>query len=186
MNNKKFLERQYKTLRKEIEFSRDRMYKTIIAGASFVPAAQYLSQIYELTVLTLLLPLLVMILVLLYISNLHALLRCGTFIRLHIEKTFPDVMGWEEWLESSVLIDDRRNVDKLINYSFYLLSALYYIVSVRLATQLAYDLFGETGVAITLGIYVSLGIFLLIMILKWTIVTTKSTDEILIKTIKDR
>lgn len=183
MNNKKFLERQYKTLRKEIEFTRDRMYKTIIAGASFMPAAQYLSQIYEITVLTLLLPLLVTIFLLLYISDLHALMRCGCFIRLHIEKTFPDVMGWEEWLESDDYIDDRRNVDKFVNYSFYLLSAIYYIVSIWLATQMAYDIFGILGLATTLGIYIALGFFILIMLSKWTIVSTKSKHEILIKTI---
>lgn len=174
-----FLELQYITLRKEIEETKARTFRIIIGGATIVPAAQFIAQTYNIATLSLLLPVLVIIITLLFLAENHALMRCGCFIRLHIESTVAEVKGWETWLESTHELDDRRTVDRYLNYSFFLLSGLYYIASVTLAGELAHSRYGLVGLSVTLGVYVALGIWMATLLIRQVKATTTTRYEVL-------
>ena len=173
MKKEKFLELQYLTLRKEIEETKGRIFKIIVGGASVVPAAQFLAQTYDVGVIMLLLPFLVIIIILLFLAENNALMRCGRYIRLHIEPAIPEIMGWETWEEKEKTSEfDPRAADKYVIYSFYLLATLYYIVSVYLAASFAYTTYSSIGLTAVLGTYIVLGIWVAILVISRVKATT--------------
>jgi len=167
MDLDKFVELQYQTLRKEIEVTKERIFKIMTGGATVVPLAQFLALSYDLGIITLLLPFLVVIVILLFLSEMNALMRCGRYIRTEIEPLFnaKKITGWETWLESHVDIDTRK-VDKYVGYSFYILTFFYYILSVFLASGYAYQAYGIIGLSISLGLYIAVSIWVLSVILQ--------------------
>ena len=189
MKKEKFLELQYLTLRKEIEETKGRIFKIIVGGASVVPAAQFLAQTYDVGVIMLLLPFLVIIIILLFLAENNALMRCGRYIRLHIEPyirlpiepTIPEgIMGWETWEEETsekkkTSEFDPRAADRYLIYSFYLLATLYYIVSVYLAASFTYTntTYSLIGLTVVLGTYIALGIWVAILVIPKVRATTR-------------
>jgi hypothetical protein len=113
-DKKTFLEQQYLTLRKEIESSRDRHFKIAAGALVVVPAVEILATAVKdsvlgdqsigstlaipLFVLLLLLPVIVLALHAIWVSEHLAISRCGYYIREFIEPAVPDVVGWERWL----------------------------------------------------------------------------------------
>jgi len=111
---KAFLEWQYLTLRKEIEISRDRHFKIAAGALVIVPAVEILaiavkesvvgnhsigsSLVVPLIVVLLLLPLIVLVLHAIFVSEHLAIGRCGSYIRDYIEPDVSGVVGWETWL----------------------------------------------------------------------------------------
>jgi hypothetical protein len=156
-----FLTEQFKTLRAEIENTKDRIFKTLTYGIAVVPAAHYAANELKLSALLYATPLLVMVVALLYLSENHALMRCGRYIRREIEPHFSGVVGWEEWLEIRGMYD-ARTVDKLLSYSFYLLFFVYFAASVALAFHKALGQYGLVAAAALLGSYIAVGIWFLI------------------------
>ena len=65
----RFLELQYSTLRKEIETAKSNMFKLVVGGAAVIPAAQSLANTYSIGAITLALPLIVVVLVLLFLTE---------------------------------------------------------------------------------------------------------------------
>lgn len=140
----KFLELEYTTLRKEIEDAKGRAFK-ILAGEAFaIPAAQFLIGVKlpeEERFVIIFLPVLILILVLRFLYENNSIIRCGIYIRYHIEPHMKlPSKAWEEWLEDTGRIKKRgnrnycpREVEKTMKQSFYLLSIIYYIFSVLLA-----------------------------------------------------
>jgi len=180
MDIEKFIELQYLTLRKEIESTKDRMFKIVVGGTTVVPAAQFFAEVYKVGVITLVLPFLVIIVMLLFLHENNALMRCGLFIRLHVEPNEPNLTCWEYWLEKQTENYEPRDAEKYLIYSFYLLSTLYYIASVYLAAVFSNTEYGIVGLAITLGTYSAIGIltvFLLFTKAKIGTVTKGDTLE---------
>lgn len=164
MDEEKFLEFQYFTLRKEIEATKDRIFKIIIGGATVVPAAQFFAEVYKVGVITLVLPFLVIIIMLLFLHENNALMRCGRFIKFHIEPHVPSLTCWEDWLSKPTPNFDTRASEKYLIYSFYLLSTLYYIASVYLAAVFSNTEYEIVGLAITLGTYSAVGILTVVLL----------------------
>jgi hypothetical protein len=114
MNEEAFLEWQYHTLRKEIETSKDRLFKIGAGSLIIVPAVEILAiavketvvadhdmgaiLVVPLLVLLLLLPIVVLVLHTLFFAEHLAISRCARYIREHIEPAVPKVVGWEQWL----------------------------------------------------------------------------------------
>ena len=133
MDESQFLMEEYKTLREEIRETKARIFKLVGFGIFAVPVAHFVAQTYRLDVVILSLPLLVIVVALLYLSENHALMRCGCYIREHIEPKVEDTIGevillekgsdrsiepkvkdtigWETWLENGF---GRRTVDKYV------------------------------------------------------------------------
>lgn len=127
-----FLKEEYLTLRTEIKETKGRIFKLAGLGVVAMPSAYFLAKTQDIDVLVLSLPLIICAIVLLYMSESRALMRCGKYIR---EKIEPNAgIGWETWLEEvGHKEQDRRIVDKLLTIFFYFLWAVYYIASVYLA-----------------------------------------------------
>lgn len=168
-----FLKSEYDTLRIEIKDTKERIFKLAGIGLIGTPVAYFLSSAYSIDAIILTLPVFICTILLLYISESHALMRCGRYIRTIIEPKVKELdgEGWEEWLETDERNErDRRFVDKLVNISFYILFILYYIASVLLAGHTAASIFKDVEILVDViyGIYGGLGVvFIYFMLTVW-------------------
>jgi hypothetical protein len=163
MERSRFLENEYITLREEIKNTKERLFRLAGIGLVGVPAAYSVAKIYDIKVLVLSLPILICIIVLLYMSESRALMRCGSYIKKKIERNVEGnlecQLGWEHWLSKAPKNkSDRRAVDKFLATFFFLLFAFYYGASVHLASTTAYESFGLLGLSLTLAAYSAIGI----------------------------
>ena len=176
MEPQDFLKIEYESLREEIKDAKDRTFKTLVLGVMAVPATQSLAKVYEIDALALALPLLVLVFALLYLAENHTIMRCGRYIRLHIEPRVPDVTGWETWLTTPDGFE-KRSVDRHLKYSFYTLFGVYYAGSIFLAARFAYDSYGMVVCSIVLGIYLGLGIWFTFYLISKILISTTTTRE---------
>lgn len=61
MNRGEFLNEEFKTLREEIRETKSRIFRTIVAGLTVVPAANAIAEQYDVGVLVVSLPILVLV-----------------------------------------------------------------------------------------------------------------------------
>lgn len=169
-----FLLHEYQTLRKEIETSKSNMFKLVVGGAAIIPAAQSLAINYSIGVLTLALPLIVVVLILLFLTENHSVMRAGTYILEKIEPRVEGKAGWETWLNSEKGGHSRRTVDKLLIFAFSILAAAYFMLSVVLATRHALQEFGQQGQYLFAGAYVGIGMILAFVLYSQAQTNTKS------------
>jgi hypothetical protein len=172
-----FLQSEYVTLRDEIKEAKTRTYKTLIIGLTGVPAAHHFARTLQIDILLLALPVLVFVLGLMYLADNHTIMRCGRYIRCHIEPAInPSLVGWEMWLEREDG-SDKRSVDRLLTYSFYVLSVAYFIISVFLAVKFAHRTYGAPAATLLALIYTAPGAFVARYIAtRMLLSTTTSTD----------
>ncbi|MEQ8199783.1 MAG: hypothetical protein ABRQ27_17565, partial [Clostridiaceae bacterium] len=107
-------------------------------GPSVLPLIKIIADYSKSNLIYLFLPAFIVIIALLYLSESHALMRCGRYIREHIEREFMEEgkKGWEEWLENPGQDGfDSRSTDKYLSYAFYGISILSYIFSLYLIHQ---------------------------------------------------
>jgi hypothetical protein len=57
-----------------------------------------------------------------FIAQRTGLMRCGTYIRCHIEPLIDGITGWETWLETR---PRQRRSDQFSFYSFLLICFFY-------------------------------------------------------------
>ncbi len=155
MDKDRFLRIQFESLRDEIRDTKSRIFKTIIAGLTVVPAANVLGTAYEVDVVTISLPILVLVIGLVYLSENHALMRCGRYIHDHIETETPDAVGWESWLRAPDAFQ-KRTTDKLTFQAFYLLYLVYFLGSSWLATSFVTVEYGALQGGILAGAYIAI------------------------------
>jgi hypothetical protein len=171
MEHQEFLKDQYLTLRDEIRDTKNRIFKTMGFGLVVVPGSHFLAQAYKLDTVILSLPILVVVVALIYLSENNALMRCGRFIRHHIEPKMTDIVGWEEWLERKGSWD-ARSVDKYLSYAFYLLFLVYFAGSVFIAARFAVSTYGVLETGLLLGAYVAIGVWFVIYLIRNVRVST--------------
>lgn len=164
LDDSEFLKWQYDALRKEIDATKDRIFKTTGFGLVAIPIANSIAYIYQAKPLVLLLPVLVIVVALVYLSENQALMRCGRYIRLQIEPRAKGVVGWETWLESHDPFGP-RDVDEHLTRSFLLLFLIYLIASVYLASQVVLSDFGQVAPYL-LGGYAAIGVWFIIYLIK--------------------
>jgi len=140
MTRDDFQKMQYEALRQEILSTQRRNLQTLGFGALSVPAASYLAQVHNLPALSLTIPLLVLGIALLYLADNHGIIRCGKYIREHIEKDLNNeaFLGWETWLELGQG-QGRRSPERYTTWCFYLLFLLYFVASVFMAWKYVWD-----------------------------------------------
>ena len=155
MDKADFVKNRFLTLRKEIEDSKNRVFQTMGFGLVVVPGSHFLAQAYKIDTVTLSLPVLVLVVALVYLSENSAIMRCGRYIKLEIEPQFAGVVGWEKWLEVKSSYDT-RDVDRHMSYAFYLLFLVYFAGSVFIATRFASSELGLLAAAGLLGTYIAL------------------------------
>jgi hypothetical protein len=137
IDEREFMKLEYSTLREEIKETKSRIFQLAGLGIVATPAAYYFSKAYDIELLIFALPGFICIVMLLYLSESHALMRCGKYIRTNIENKI-NVSGWENWLELEIKgTTSPRRVDKLVNIFFYTLFGLYYFAATLEAERLA-------------------------------------------------
>ena len=176
MDKSQFSIIQFKTLREEIKETKDRIFKLVSFGIFAVPTAHFIAQTYNLDIIILSLPLLVIVIALLYLSENHAMMRCGRYIREQIEPNMDGIMGWETWLENNGQFN-ARTVEKYANYCFYLLIFIYYAGSVFMASRFTYNNYGVVNLSILLGFYIAIGIWFLIFFIGGVQTSTSTKYE---------
>lgn len=175
IESQRFLELQYLALRKEIEVSKANMFKLVVGGAAVIPAAQSLANTFSIGAITLALPLIVVVLVLLFLTENHSMMRAGTYILEKIEPNIEGVTGWETWLNAANGNAGKRTVDKLLIFAFSVLAASYFMVSVVLAARYALQEFGHQGQYLIGGAYIVVGLVLVFVLYSHAQTDTKST-----------
>lgn len=157
MDRDTFLRLQFEALRTEIADTKARTFRTLGFGLAVVPGAHFLAAVYNVDALMISVPVLTIVVALLYLSENHALMRCGTYILEHIEPHVPEVCGWEEWLAAPRGIR-RRTVDVYLSYAFYLVFLVYYAGSVFLAVRFALHEYGIACALTILSAYAATGV----------------------------
>ncbi len=181
MDKADFTRAEFESLRKEIEQSKDRLFKTLILGVTLIPTAQFLGKEHKIGILLLGMPLLVLILALIFLAENHAIMRCGRYILERIEPNLDPPGGWETWLTTADHIE-KRSVDRLLVWSFHLLFSLYYVIGVYLAASYARETYGIWPERGCLLAYVPLGLafaiyFFLTMQVSTTTVAAPTTKD---------
>lgn len=177
MDKQDFLKEQFIALRKEIEDSKNRVFQTMGFGLIVVPGSHYLAQRFKIDTATLSLPILVVVVALVYLSENNAIMRCGRYIKQHIEPSIQGVVGWEKWLEEKSPYDTRA-VDRHMSYAFYILFLVYFAGSTFLASRFAISEYGLVAGASILSSYIAIGIwFLTFLIVNSRISTSTSLDR---------
>jgi len=132
-----FLIAEYQALREEILATQRRSFQTIGAGAFAVPAINYLAGFNaDMQALRLALPCVAAVIVIFFIADDEAVLRCGKYIHDKIEPNFEPYVGWERWLERHR--PWTRLVEVHVSVAVSLLFFVYYAVGVWLAQQFAF------------------------------------------------
>lgn len=154
--NEEFVKMEYQTLREEIKETKSRIFKIINFALTIVPIATLVGNVYKIGLLIIAIPFIVMVVATLYLAENHALMRCGRYIKEHIEPKIGEHEGWERWLANKKN-NNRRSVDQLLSHSFFILFFLYYIFSSCMAVNYLRD--KELGLEIYLSIliYISIG-----------------------------
>ena len=88
MENDKFLIQQYISLREEVKETKARIFKLAGLGIVGMPASYFLAHTYKLEILIISLPILICTILLLFLAENRALMRCGMYIKEHIEPIF--------------------------------------------------------------------------------------------------
>lgn len=158
MDKDTFLRMQYEALRQEILATQKRHHQTLGFGALSVPATSYLAVVHEIPELSLMVPFLVLGIALMYLANNHGIIRCGEYIREHIEKKVaePGLVGWETWLEEKQE-GSRRITERYITLGFYLMFLLYFLAAIYMAWRYAGSAHGLEVALSATSVYVALG-----------------------------
>lgn len=154
-NQYSFLMEEYKTLREEIKATKDRIFKIAGLSAAGMPYSYVIAQNNDLKILKIFLPLLVLGVALLYISENISLMRCGRYIKNYIEPMFNngDISSiWKGW-EHNLAEQDRqdalgfmenpeRAAERIAAVFFYIFFTLYYIASALFSVKTVYHGYG--------------------------------------------
>jgi hypothetical protein len=123
----KYLEAQFQALRTEIIENKRQNFQIIAFGVASLPIGDFVATKFSRS-FYIALPALVIVTALLYLGTNNAIIRCGAYIRRHIEPSTP--IGWEQWLESE---KDARSSDKTISIAIRLLFTAYLVIALLLA-----------------------------------------------------
>lgn len=173
MDNNEFLKQQYVTLREEIRDSKARIFRIMGFGLTIVPAANFVAQTYKVDAITLSLPILVVVIALVFLAENNALMRCGSYIKDHIEPNFPKIVGWETWLQIKKKWNV-RNVDIYVSYAFHILFLVYFIGSVLIARNFCIITYGTYLANLLLSTYVIIGVWFVIYLFQNILTSTRS------------
>lgn len=130
MEQQQIVMQQFQALRSEADASRSRLFRIVCLGVVAVPVLMYLAEKAEAEFVAAIVPFVVLVLNMLFMSEEHSLMRCGRYMRERIEPLIEEGAGWEAWLESQPSL---RVMDKSIFWCFVLSCFVFYFSAVGLA-----------------------------------------------------
>ncbi len=150
MDSQIFLLEQYRALRTEIAATKSRLFKIVALGTVVVPGLTYLAEIPDTRYLGLILPFVVLVFTIQFVADEQALMRCGRYIREHIEPHCDSANGgWEKWLESQ---PELRVLDRCLFGCFVIAFYVFYFMSAGMAIEKLWS----TGDFLINGAYMAL------------------------------
>lgn len=162
-----FLKLQYAALRGEIQRAKSRLFKLAVVGITVVPALHVLAGQHKWDALIIAMPILIILLALLYLSESRGMMRCGKYLREMIEPNIAPLsdtwLPWEKWLESE---GSAREPDKYLYYCFQIIFCVYYTGALYFSAQLAHTHYGPVALMPLLACYLPVGIFFVIFMQK--------------------
>lgn len=159
-----FAVEEYRTLRKEVENTKANIFRTISFGLTGVPGLYFFSQQFDVQEITVPLPFVVLVIGYMYLSENHALMRCGKYIRENLEPLFGHQPGWENWISN----DERKNrsVDRLLHFAFFAVFIIYFGLTSYIGVHYIREAYSPELSKLGLFTYAGVGaIFLLFFIL---------------------
>ncbi len=130
METQDYVMQQFVALRREIEATKARLFKTLCLTLVVVPGATFLAEIPQVEFVGPIIPFVVLVLTILYVAEEHALMRCGRYVRERIEPLIEQGAGWESWLESK---PELRLMDRYLLGCFLVTLFVFYFSSVGVA-----------------------------------------------------
>lgn len=159
-----FAVEEYRTLRKEIENTKANIFRTIGFGLGGVPGLYFFSQQFDVPEITIPLPFIVLIIGYMYLSENHALMRCGKYIKENLEPLFAHRPGWENWLSDNER--KNRSVDRLLHFAFLAVFIIYFGLTSYIGIHYIRETYTSKLSAVSMYAYAGVGaIFLLFFIL---------------------
>lgn len=132
MDTKEFLIEEYRTLRREIAATKQRLFMIVALGSVAVPVLTFLAELPNSRFVGPILPFVVLVLTILFVADEQALMRCGRFIRERIEPHFESGTEWEKWLEGKPGL---RVMDRCLFGCFIITFFVFYFVSSGMAIE---------------------------------------------------
>ncbi|MQX37004.1 hypothetical protein [Roseospira navarrensis] len=134
--DKQFLLEQYRTLREEIKAIKHRIFGLTSGTAIIVPTLNFFSVQRDYIVILIPLPFIIAALALNYMAERNAVIRAGYFIAHHVETRFPQVPGWERWLEAEA---KNREVGRWEKIGFLSLFVILYLLAAATSLQTIWE-----------------------------------------------
>ncbi len=131
MQKDDFLRLQFTTLREEIKETQKRIYLILALSALGVPPIQTVALKFEIQALIFGIPIVVFAFMILFTEENAAMMRCGQYIREHVEPAVDGVVGWEQWLEEGGT--SRRSSNIYVAVCAYFVLFAHYLVAVSAA-----------------------------------------------------
>jgi hypothetical protein len=143
-----YLTKELDMLRREIEESKERVFKIVTGQVFALPIIGILSDKINSSYYNyvfIIMPFVVLILVLTFAHEQYTIVRAAYYIKINIEPILSNynanINNWEHWLEKVHYIDidgkivpyNPRDGDKYMRKAFWALSIIYYLFSVFLA-----------------------------------------------------
>ncbi len=161
MQKDDFLRLQFTTLREEIKETQKRIYLILALSALGVPPIQTVALKFEIQALIFGIPIVVFAFMILFTEDNAAMMRCGQYIREHVEPAVDGVVGWEQWLEEGGT--SRRSSNIYVAVCAYFVLFAHYLVAVSAAAQAAPS-FGEGWQASLVITYTLLAVWLVVFL----------------------
>ncbi|MFQ5490492.1 MAG: hypothetical protein ACE5GE_07200, partial [Phycisphaerae bacterium] len=109
MGDNNLIKEEFLALRSEIDQTKKRAVRTVWLGLTVVPVLTFMAEMPDVQFVGPLIPFVSMVLTILFVSEEHALMRCGRYIRERIDPRLEEGAGWESWLEAQ---PDLRTIDR--------------------------------------------------------------------------
>lgn len=182
MDEKDFATQQYIALREEIMQRQERRFRVLVAGVFGIPAIALLGRYVEKAedigeVFFLIAPIIILVSCFVYLSENNGIIRVGRYIRKEIEPAYPNVVGWETWLEANTA-EGSRSVDQYLNLCVLTIAVLYYIGAIVIFVRYADPLIGYQAINwVMVAIYVILGIVFLYVVFRRARYSTRESGS---------
>lgn len=131
METRDFLLQQFMALRQEIQARQSRAFWTAVIGLLGVPILSY-QAMGAATIVWAIMPFFVLVVIALFLTEQNEMMRCGRYIREHIEPRLEFAPGWEAWLESR---SEYRVMEKHFFACFIIVFFVYYFLSIGVALE---------------------------------------------------
>ena len=129
MNQPEFIKEQFLVLRREIEARQARLFWTVVIGLLGMPTLTYLAKDAD-TLAWLAIPFLMLVIIVLFLAEQNAMMRCGRYIREKVEGNPELAPGWECWLESR---PEYRLMERNFVGCFIVIFFFYYFLAIGMA-----------------------------------------------------